>query len=168
MRPKKFFAPALALTLLAAHAPIRAEEKAGCAGFKWPIERAQAALAAPDRKTIAADGALAAGPAVIVRLAPVETVPFKVAPDRAPAPNTFGAVLKFAAPSAGVYTVNLSAGAWIDAVQDGVALKPLAFSGAPDCPHIHKSLKYQLAPGETFIQISNAPEAEISIVVQVE
>jgi hypothetical protein len=165
MQSPNIFPLALALALAAASGAARAEEAAGCDKFKWPIQREQAALAAPDRKTVAADGVLSAGPAVMVLLAPVETVHFTLAPDRAPAPKTFAAVLKLAAPPAGVYTVNLSAGAWIDVIQDGAVLKPLAFSGAKECPHIHKSLKYQLSQQETRIQISNSAESEISLVV---
>jgi hypothetical protein len=50
-------------------------------------------------------------------------------------------------------------------IQDGVALKPFAFRGARECPHLRKSLKFQLAPQETVIQVSNAAEWEISRVV---
>jgi len=74
-------------------------------------------------------------------------------------------VLKFTVPNAGVYTVSLSAAAWIDVIQDGAILKPLAFSGAQDCPHIRKTLKYQLAPQGAVIQISNVAGSEISVVV---
>jgi hypothetical protein len=165
MRSRKFFQLALALALLAAIGAASAEEPAGCDKFKWPIQQEQTALAASDRPTVAADGALAAGAAVMALLAPVETIHFALAPDRPPAPNSFAAVLKLAAPSAGVYTVSLSAGAWIDVIQDGVALKPTAYSGARECPHIRKSLKYQLAPKETVIQISNSAESEIALVV---
>ena len=48
------------------------------------------------------------------------------------------------APKAGIYTVSLSAGGWIDLVQDGHSLKPKAFSGATDCDGIRKTMKYEL------------------------
>ena len=97
--------------------------------------------------------------------APVEKIHFAQAPERAPAPASYAAVLTLASPAAGVYTVSLSAGAWIDVFQDGAALHPLAFSGARDCQNIRKTLKFQLAAQKTVIQISNSAAAEISIVV---
>ncbi len=148
----------------------RAEEPVGCDKFKWPILREQAALAAAEGKNAAADGVVAAGAAIVVPLRDVDKTSFVQPPQRAPTEKTYGAVLKLAAPSAGIYTLSLSAGAWIDVIQDGAALKPLAFSGAQDCPHIRKSLKFQLAPQEATIQISNVhisngATPEISLVV---
>ncbi len=165
MRSRVFFGATLTLALTVASAPTRAEEPVGCDKFKWPVIREQAALAAADKQSIAPDGVLAAGAAATVHLAPVEQAHFALEPQRAPSSGSNAAVLKFTAPAAGVYTVSLSAGAWIDVIQDGAALKPLAFSGARECPHIRKSLKFQMAPQEAVIQISNANEAEISVVV---
>ncbi len=153
------------LALVVASSPTRAEEPVGCDKFKWPIVREQAALAAADKQSIAPESALAPGTAALVHLAPVEQAHFALEPQRTPAAASNAAVLKFTAPAAGVYTVSLSAGAWIDLIQDGAALKPLAFSGVRECPHIRKSLKFQLAPQEALIQISNVAEREISVVV---
>jgi hypothetical protein len=69
MRSWQFFA--LVLALAAASGPLHAEAPAGCDQFKWPIERAQAAQAAPDRK-------------VFALLTPVETVHFALAPEARP------------------------------------------------------------------------------------
>ncbi len=165
MRSLVFLGATLAVALTASIAPARAEEPIGCDKFKWPIAREQAALATADRNSIAQDGVLASGTAALVHLAPIENIHFAQSPQRAPAPGAYGVVLKLPAPAAGVYTVSLSAGAWIDVIQNGATVKPLAFSGAQDCPHIHKTLKYQLAPQEAVIQISNAAQPEISVVV---
>jgi hypothetical protein len=165
MHRRKLFGAAIFLALTVAGASVRAEEPAGCDKFKWPIQREQAALASPDRQTVKEDGVLASGSAAMVLLAPVETVHFTEAPQRAPAPKTYAAVLKLASPAAGVYTVSLSGAAWIDAIQDGVEIKPLAFSGARECPNIRKSLQYQFEAKEAVIQISNSAESEISLVV---
>ena len=153
------------LLVLAPSAPLRAEEPSGCDKFKWPIAREQAALAAQDKTRLAADSVLAAGAAASVPLAEVEQTHFVQQPQRAPAPGTFAAVLKLPAPPAGVYTVSLSAGAWIDVIQDGVLVAPLDFSGAKNCPNIRKSLKYRLSAQDTAIQISNAAAPEIALVI---
>jgi hypothetical protein len=67
-------------------------------------------------------------------------------PERAPKDGTFAgfASLKTVA-QAGVYTISLSVGAWVDVVQDGHFLKPVAFSGATDCDGIRKTMKYELS-----------------------
>jgi hypothetical protein len=162
-RASRLAAPLLLLAL--SQQPSRAEEPSGCDKFKWPIARQQAALAAEGKATVADGGALAVGTAARVSLAPVEKVHFAQAPERAPAPGTYAAVLTFAPSAAAVYTVSLSEGAWVDVFQDSAALRPLAFSGAKGCPNIHKSLKFQLAAQKTVIQVSNSAAAEISIVV---
>ncbi len=162
---RTFLLPLTVVFALLATVPIADAEGVGCASFKWPILRQQSALAAPNKPAIASDGALAVGAAGIVHLAPVDKMSFPKPPQRAPAPGTFAAVLNLQVAAAGVYTINLSDGAWIDVVQDGVELKPLAFSGAKDCPNIHKSLKFQFAARNTLIQFSNARANEISVVV---
>jgi len=40
----------------------------------------------------------------------------------------------------------------------------LAFSGAKDCPHIRKSLKFKLTGQKVVIQISNAAAPDIILV----
>ncbi len=158
-------AGALLLAFVFAAAPLRAEEPSGCDKFKWDIALPQAALATPAKIPVSDGGALDLGVGALARLSPVDKVRFPQAPERAPKPESFGAVLTLAAPPAGTYTVSLSAGAWIDVIQNGAPLKPEAFSGARDCPHIRKSLKFKLQSALTTLQISNAAEPEIGIVV---
>ncbi|MGC2781072.1 MAG: hypothetical protein WA418_36090, partial [Bradyrhizobium sp.] len=88
------------------------------------------------------------------------------APERTPKDGTFAGLARFAAaPKAGVYTVSLSAAAWIDVVQDGKTLKPIAFSGATDCDGIRKTVKYELGSQPFALQISGAPENAISVAI---
>ena len=145
--------------------PLRAEEPSGCDKFKWPIGTQQAALANPAKAAVSDGGALGVGGAALAQLAPVDQAHFQQKPERAPRPGSYGAVLTLAAPAAGIYTVSLSEGAWIDVIQNGATLKPLAFSGARDCPHIRKTLKFRLEPTKTTLQISNVAAPEIAIVV---
>ena len=87
-------------------------------------------------------------------------------PERAPKEGTFAGFARFNhAPKAGIYTVSLSAGAWVDVVQDGHFLKPKAFSGATDCDGIRKTMKYELAASPFVLQISGARDDSISAAV---
>ena len=87
-------------------------------------------------------------------------------PERAPRDGTLAGFASFrTTPKAGLYTISLSAGAWIDVVQDGHFLKPRAFSGATDCEGIRKTMKYELAASPFVLQISGTPEQAISIAI---
>ena len=157
----------IALVLLAA--PARAaEEPSGCDKFKWPIAREQAALTAPDRAEMPSGSELAAMPATafaLTLLAPAEAS-LPTPPERAPKDGTLAGFARFAsAPKAGLYTVSLSAGAWVDVVQDGHFLKPKAFSGATDCEGIRKTMKYELADSPFVLQVSGTAEKAISIAI---
>ncbi|MFI5010966.1 MAG: hypothetical protein ACHQAY_01330 [Hyphomicrobiales bacterium] len=50
-------------------------------------------------------------------------------------------------------------------MQDAHYLKPVAFTGATDCPHIRKSVKFEIGPGPFTLQVSDAPASSIAIVV---
>ena len=87
-------------------------------------------------------------------------------PERGPKDGTLAGFASFkTAPKTGLYTISLSAGAWIDVVQDGHFLKPRAFSGATDCEGIRKTMKYELAASPFVLQISGTPEQAISIAI---
>ena len=87
-------------------------------------------------------------------------------PERAPKDGTFAGFANFkSAPKAGIYTISLSAGAWVDVVQDGHFLKPKAFSGATDCDGIRKTMKYEISASPFVLQISGARENSISIAI---
>src|SRR5712672_4401480 len=159
----------LLITLLLLGAPaIAAEEPSGCDKFKWPIERERAALTAPDRTKLTSGSELAALPPTGVTLAlraPAEaTLPSP--PERAPKEGTFAGLASIkAAPRAGIYTISLSAGGWVDVVQDGHFLKPKAFSGATDCDGIRKTMKYEIGASPFVLQISGTKEDSVSIAI---
>ena len=75
------------------------------------------------------------------------------------------AIASIKAAKAGLYTVSLSGGAWVDVVQDGHALKPVAFSGATDCDGIRKTMKYQLSAQPFVLQVSGAKDNSVSIAI---
>jgi hypothetical protein len=84
-------------------------------------------------------------------------------PERAPKEGTFAGFTSIKAVKAGLYTISLSSGAWVDLVQDGHALKPIAFSGATDCDGIRKTMKYELSDKPFVLQISGARDNSLSI-----
>src|SRR5215467_11695159 len=158
----------VALLLLGAAPTWAAEEPSGCDKFKWPIERDRAALTAPDRAKLASGAEQAALPASAITLSLVAPQEAKLPtpPERAPKDGTFAGFTSFkTAPKAGLYTISLSAGAWVDVVQDGHFLKPVAFSGATDCDGIRKTMKYELSAKPFVLQVSGTKENSVSIAI---
>ena len=158
----------LALILFGAAPAWAAEEPSGCDKFKWPIERERAALTAPDRAKLTSGGELASLPSTGVTLALVAPAEAKLPtpPERAPKEGTFAGFASVkTAPKAGLYTVSLSSGGWVDVVQDGHFLKPKAFSGATDCDGIRKTMKYEISASPFVLQISGINEDSISVAI---
>jgi hypothetical protein len=158
----------VALLLLSAAPAWAAEEPSGCDKFKWNIEHERAALTAADRAKLASGGEITAMPSsgmVLTLVAPADAK-LPTPPERAPKDGTFAGFTSFkTAPKAGVYTISLSAGAWVDVVQDGHFLKPRAFSGATDCEGIRKTMKYELSAAPFVLQISGSKEDSISVAI---
>jgi hypothetical protein len=158
----------IALAVFSATSALAAEEPSGCDKFKWPIEHERAALTAPDRIKLASGSEQAALPSTgitLTLLAPAEAK-LPTPPERAPKEGTFAGFTRFTnAPKAGLYTISLSAGAWVDVAQDGHFLKPKAFSGATDCEGIRKTMKYELSASPFVLQISGAREESLSIAI---
>jgi hypothetical protein len=158
----------VALLLLGAAPAWAAEEPSGCDKFKWPIERERLALTAPDRAKLSSGNELAAVPSSGITLALVAPADAKLPspPERAPREGTFAGFTSFkTAPKAGLYTISLSAGGWVDVVQDGHFVKPKAFSGATDCDGIRKTMKYELSASPFVLQVSGTRENAISIAI---
>jgi hypothetical protein len=158
----------VALALLGATSAWSAEEPSGCDKFKWGIERERAALTAPDRLKLASGAELAALPPQAVTLAlrsPTEAK-LPTPPERAPKEGTFAGFASIkTAPKAGLYSISLSSGGWVDVVQDGHSLKPKAFSGATDCDGIRKTMKYELSASPFVLQVSGTKEDSVSIAI---
>jgi hypothetical protein len=165
MRAASAFALLLLLSVAQAWA---AEEPSGCDKFKWNIEHARAALTAADRAKLNSGSEETAIPPTGMILSLVKPADAKLPtpPERAPKDGTFAGFASFkTAPKAGIYTVSLSAGAWIEVSQDGHFLKPKAFSGATDCDGIRKTMKYELSASPFVLQVSGAKEDSISIAI---
>jgi hypothetical protein len=158
----------LALVLLGSAPAWAAEEPSGCDKFKWNIDHERAALTAPDRIKLASGAEVAALPSTGITLAlqPPADAKLPTPPERAPKEGTFAGFASFTtAPKAGIYTISLSKGGWIDLVQDGHALKPKAFSGATDCDGIRKTMKYEISASPFVLEISGSREDAISVAI---
>jgi hypothetical protein len=82
------------------------------------------------------------------------------------AASRFAGYLRVAAvPSAGTYVVSLSGAGWLDAIQDGKNIKPVAFSGATDCEGIRKLVKFDLRGGPLLLQISAVASDSIVLAI---
>jgi hypothetical protein len=158
----------IALALLGTAPTWAAEEPSGCDKFKWNIDHERAALTAPDRVKLASGTELTDLPSAGLTLSlrtPAEAK-LPTPPERAPKEGTFAGFATFKnAPKAGLYTISLSAGGWVDLVQDGHALKPKAFSGATDCDGIRKTMKYEISASPFVLQISGTRENSVSVAI---
>jgi hypothetical protein len=158
----------IALILLAAGPARAADEPSGCDKFKWNIDRERAALTAVERVKLASGTELAVVPStgMTIALTTPGDARLPTPPERTPKEGTFAGFTTFKSPAkAGVYTISLSAGAWVDVVQDGHALKPKAFSGATDCDGIRKTMKYEISASPFVLQISGTKENSVSIAI---
>ena len=158
----------IVLALLGSAPAWAAEEPSGCDKFKWNIDHERAALTAPDRVKLVSGAELASLPATGLTLglsAPADAK-LPTPPERAPKEGTFAGFASFKnPPKAGIYTVSLSVGGWVDLVQDGHALKPKAFSGATDCDGIRKTMKFEIGASPFVLQISGTQNASVSVAV---
>jgi len=153
----------LLLALLAA--PAFAAEPAGCDKFAWDVSADRQALAQAGKTHVQSGDKLPAfsGAAAELRLLPLGEARFVQAPERTPKdPAARAGVLQADVLAAGLYRISLSAGAWLDVIQNGGFRKPEAFSGARACEGIRKSVKFQLAAGPVALQFSDVAAETIA------
>lgn len=144
-----------------------AAEPSGCDKFKWSVDVERAALTTPERMLIRSGGELlASGKAVTVALVPSAAAKLPTASKRNFPPDTYGGYVSVAAPKdAGLYAVSLSDALWIDVVQDGKALTPVAFSGATDCAGIRKTIRFELTTQPVTIQLSGGKADRVNLLL---
>lgn len=144
-----------------------AQEPVGCDKFKWDVTRERAALAQVNLPKLASGSALtgALPQTIALDLKAPEDAKLPSPPERAPKPGTFAGFTTLNIPANGIYSVTLSAGAWIDVIQTGGFLKPKAHSGVHGCDGIRKTVKFDLAAGSAVIQVSGVAEPGIKIAV---
>ena len=140
---------------------------ASCQDFDWPLGNELAFFATPGSPDVASGKDVPTYTlGAVAQLVPVAGVKFPKPPEK---PSETGALGGFATVKhitvGGMYQVTLSDAAWIDAVQNGEVLKPVAVTMQTDCPHLHKSVRYMLKPGPFVLQFSNASVAKLNFVV---
>src|SRR5258708_13047633 len=111
--------------------------------------RDRAGLTAPDRPKVAWGGEAAPPPASGMTLALVAPADAKLPtpPERAPKEGTFAGFASIkTAPKAGLYTVSLSSGGWVDVVQDGHFLKATPSSAATYSARPRHPITTELSP----------------------
>jgi hypothetical protein len=109
--------------------------------------------------------AIAPGKNIALTLQPIDGVTFPLAPDRKPAPGTFGGVYHVTVATAGTYRVALQNGAWIDLVRDGKSLTSIAHTEGPPCSGIRKVVDFALQPGTYTLQLSGAKTAQMRVLI---
>ena len=63
----------------------------------------------------------------------------------------------------GSYQITTSDDVWIDVIQDGRELRPKAVTGAPACPNVRKSVRFDFAAGEATVEISGAAASSVKV-----
>lgn len=145
--------------------PALAQDPAGCDKFKWPVDRERAALNTPGLGKLASGSELTALPTTArLGLRPTAEAALPLTPERKPKDGTFAGFVALKSPvEAGVYTVSLSDYAWLDVVQNGRMLKPVAFSGVTGCESIRKVVKFELSNVPVLVQVSGVAADSILI-----
>jgi hypothetical protein len=156
-----------AIALLAAPGLAQAQEGSGCNGFKWPLDRERTALVRTDKASLPNGGALPYDAATTLELKPFSSAELPKAPERAPkSPSAFAGHFALAAPAKpGAYRITISSEGWVDVLDGGAYLHPIAFTGARDCEGARKSVKFDLPARPLALQFSGVPRDQISVIV---
>jgi hypothetical protein len=157
----------IAAALIAAPGFARAQEGSGCSAFKWPLDHERGALVRADKALLPNGGALPFDVAMTLELQSLASAGLPKAPERAPkSPTAFAGHFTLAAPAkAGPYRVTISSEGWVDVLDGGAYLHPIAFTGAKDCEGARKSVKFELPARPLAIQFSGVPRDQISVIV---
>ncbi|RTL53683.1 MAG: hypothetical protein EKK40_03785 [Bradyrhizobiaceae bacterium] len=142
-----------------------ADDPVGCDKFKWPVDLERAALSTASQQQVASGASINTLTAQSISLKPLASAALPMAPERKPADGTFAGFVTVPNPSGGSYIIGVSDTAWIDVLQNGTYLKPIAYSGATGCEGLRKSIKFELGTAPTIIQVSGVPKNTINLVI---
>ena len=109
---------------------------------------------------------LAPGQAVTADFAPVGQVKYRVPPERADGPSTYGGLYSLHIAEAGVYRIASSAAPWMDVFVAATPVTSVAHGHGPACTGIGKMVDFPLQPGDYLVQFSESltPKAELMVV----
>src|SRR5271167_1183286 len=131
---------AIAAALIAAPGLAQAQEGSGCNGFKWPLDHERTALVRADKASLPNGGALAYDVPMTLELQPLSAAGLPKAP---------------------AYSVTISSEGWVDVLDGGAYLHPIAFTGAMGCEGARKSVKFDLPDRPLALQLSGVPGDQI-------
>ena len=137
-----------------------------CSAFAWPVKRERAWFSNPNLQRRESSVRLKRiDRAVDLILKPADKVDYFLPPPVALQRGAYsGSVVFFGVPRVGVYQVTLSEIADIDVFENGMRLKALATSQAPDCPDARMSVRFDLATGDlVLVEVINAHKTSIKV-----
>jgi hypothetical protein len=162
----------LSLGLLAALAnfcPVRAQQPSACDQFAWSIARERAMFNTAKGEVVNAGESLPSLPkaAFGLNLDKGEAAHLVMPPERSPKnlDSLGGSVTVAKIERPGLYQVTLSDEAWVDAIQNGAFLKPVAVSGKHGCAEVRKSIRFELKQGPLVLQLTGAEANTIKIAI---
>ena len=102
-----------------------------------------------------------------LQLQPLSSAGLPKPPERAPkSPSAFAGHFTLAAPAKpGAYRITISSEGWVDVLDGGAYLHPIAFTGAKDCEGARKSVKFDLPARPLALQFSGVSKDQISVIV---
>ena len=103
--------------------------------------------------------------AASVTLHPGNDVRFVISPEKPGSSGSYGGMLSLDVREAGTYQVALSAGAWLDMVQDGASVASTGHEHGAECSGLRKMVSFPLKPGRHVIQLSGNREDTIRVLV---
>lgn len=118
---------------------------------------------------VSADGLgnvlLTPGQAMLVALHPAKEVNYPTAPEKPSDAAAQGGLVAVTIPEAGTWHIGLSSGAWIDVLQNGMAVASIAHDHASSCSGLRKVVDFRLTPGRAVIQISTSIDPSLIVLV---
>jgi hypothetical protein len=126
-----------------------------------------APLPAAKNEADLAKAALKPGQAINAGFSPVAQVKYRVAPEKADGPATFGGLYRLTITEPGVYRVASSAAPWMDVFGPGstTPTKTVHFGRGPACTGLGKMVEFALQPGDYLLQFSESLTADPELLV---
>lgn len=162
----------IGLIALAALLSASAPAFAGCDDFAWPVTTEVAWMNAGKIQLVNSGETLKMPPeaAMSVVLRPAFEVKLPVPPSgrlkKVGVENYSGFVKFDSVAKPGLYQVSVSGTGWIDVVQNGATLKPIAETEAADCMGVRKSIRFEIGDGPISVQFSFVPRGSIRVTVR--
>ena len=153
-------------------ASVASAEDQACTGFSWPLDKEIGWMSAPESESVQTGGKISALPAkaVTLTLKPSKAEDLAVVSGvkkQAVGTDSFSGWFTIEnVDKGGLYQISLSREGWIDVSQNGKLVDSTGFTGRRECTVLRKSVRYELAPGATLIQVVGAPADTIKVTIK--